>query len=470
MPRADVGRGAEGRRMRTRVAVVGGGIFGLAAAAWLEHDHGVRDLLVLEAAQRAGGKVATRWEDGCCLEWGPQGFLDNAPDTLDLARVMGLGEDLVGAGDRSGDRFIVRDGRPRKVPLSPPAFLTSKILPLRARLRVLFEGLAGGPPAGDESVRNFAARRIGPVAADVLVDAMVTGVYAGDPNRLSLAATFPKMAAMEREHGSLTRAMLARRRQGSGGGPAGPAGTLTTTRRGMGELANGVTRRLGDRLRLRTPVRGLEASHDGRFRLRLESGTIEADRVLLATPAAVSAELLAPLAPDAVEPLSGIPTAPIAVVMTAYRNTQAFGRPVEGFGVLVPGGEKLGVLGTLYCHSIFPGQAPEGWILLRTMLGGARDPGVLSLDDDQLLARTRGALARLLGADPEPDRSWIVRHPAGISQYTLGHLNRVARAEEAVGEVGILLGGSSYRGVSVNDCIRQGREAASALASQLRPA
>jgi len=455
--------------MRTRIAVVGGGIFGLAAAAWLEHDRGVRDFLVLEAADRAGGKVATRWEDGCCLEWGPQGFLDNAPDTLELARLTGIGEELVRAGDRSGDRFIVRGGRPRKVPLSPPAFLTSDVLPLSGRFRVLLEGLAGGPPEGDESVRSFAARRIGPVAADVLVDAMVTGVYAGDPARLSLAATFPKMAAMEREHGSLTRAMLARRRQGSGGGPAGPAGTLTTTRRGMGELAEVVTRRLDDRLRLQAPVLELEKTSTGRFLLRLEGEAIEAERVLLATPAAVSAELLASLAPDAVEPLSGIPTAPIAVVMTAYRSAQAFGRPVEGFGVLVPGGERLGVLGTLFCHSIFPGQAPEGWILLRTMLGGARDPGVLSLDDDQLLARTRGALARLLGADPDPDRSWIVRHPAGISQYTLGHLERVARAEEAAGRVGVLLGGSSYRGVSVNDCIRQGREAAGTLASELTP-
>ncbi len=456
--------------MKTRMAVVGGGIFGLAAGAWLEHDHGIRDLLVLEADHRAGGKVATRWEDGCCLEWGPQGFLDNAPETLELARLMGMGDELVTAGDRSADRFIVRDGRPRRVPLSPPAFLTSDVLPLFARLRVVFEGLAGGPPEGDESVRAFAARRIGPVAADVLVDAMVTGVYAGDPARLSLAATFPKMAAMEREHGSLTRAMLARRRRGSGGGPAGPAGTLTTTRRGMGELAEGVTRRLGDRLRLQAAVHALERTPDGRFLLRLEGETIEAEQVLLATPAAASAKLLAPLAPEAVEPLSGIPTAPIAVVMTAYRNERAFGRPVEGFGVLVPGGEQLGVLGTLYCHSIFPGQAPEGWILLRTMLGGARDSDVLSLDDDQLIARTRGALARVLGADPDPDRSWIVRHTAGISQYTLGHLERVAQAEAAAAEVGVLLGGSSYRGVSVNDCIRQGREAAAVLASRLSPA
>jgi oxygen-dependent protoporphyrinogen oxidase len=452
--------------MRTRIAIIGGGISGLATAAWLEQDHGIRDLVVLEVSGRAGGKVASRWEEGCCLEWGPQGFLDNAPDTLELARIAGLGERLERAGDDSADRFIVRGGRPRPVPLSPPAFLTSGILPLGARLRVLLEAFAPGPPPGDESVRAFAARRIGPVAADVLVDAMVTGVYAGDPSRLSLAATFPRMAAMEREHGSLTRAMLARRRSGGGGGPAGPGGTLTTFAGGMGELSQALARGLGERLRTQAPARSIQRRPGG-FEIALADGTVECERVVVATPARVSAGLLAGLAPAAVEPLREIPTAPIAMVMTAYDGPLAFGRPVTGFGILVPGREKLGILGTLFCHSIFPGQAPEGWLLLRTMLGGARDPGILELGDDALLARTRSALAKLFGADPEPCRTWIVRHPAGIAQYTLGHLDRVAAAEEAARAAGLELAGSSYNGVSVNDCIRTARAAAERVAAAL---
>ncbi len=453
--------------MDVDVAIVGGGIAGLAAAAWLEHDHGIGDLVVLEADERPGGKVATRWEDGCCLEWGPQGFLDSAPDTLELARLAGLGDRLVRAGDAAADRFIVRDGRPRRVPLSPGAFLASDVLPLGARLRVLLEPFAPGPPEGDESVLDFAARRIGRGAAEVLVDAMVTGVFAGDPARLSLAATFPRMAAMEREHGSLVRALLARRRgaarSGTGtGGPAGPAGTLTTFDRGMGALPAALAARLGGRLRLRAPVRGLTRSGGG-FGIELDDGAIVARRLVVATPAAEASRLLERLAPEAVTPLAGIATAPIAVVLTAYRRADAFGAPVGGFGVLVPGRERLGVLGTLFCHSIFPGQAPEGWLLLRTMLGGARDPAAVELDDGALLARTREALARLLGADPDPDRSWIVRHPRGIAQYTLGHLERVAAAERAAASAGIVLTGSSYRGVSVNDCIRAARGAAARL-------
>ena len=449
--------------MKVRTAIVGGGIAGLAAAVWLEHDHGVRDLVVLEASEHPGGKVATQWRDGCCIELGPQGFLDSAPDTLELAEAAGLGAEIVRTDDPFADRFIVRAGRPRRVPSSPLAFLLSDVLPVPARLRVLLEPFARRHSGGDETVRAFAARRIGPVAADVLVDAMVTGVFAGDPARLSLAATFPRMAAMEAEHGSLTRAMLARRR--GGGGPAGPAGVLTTFRAGMAALPGAIARQLGERLRTGSPVERIERERDGGFRLRLPDGELGAERLLLATPAAATARLLRGPAPEAVPALEGMETAPVAVVVTAYRNPGAFGRPVSGFGVLAPGGEGLGILGTLYCHSIFPGQAPDGWILLRTMLGGARQPDAVALDDAALIRRTRRALAAVLGADPEPDSTWVVRHREAIAQYAVGHIGRVARAETAARDAGIELAGSAYRGVSVNDCIRTAREAARRLAN-----
>ncbi len=457
--------------METTAAIIGGGIAGLAAAAWLEHDHGI-EAVVLEASQRAGGKVHTEHADGHTLEWGPQGFLDNAPDTLDLATLLGLGDDLVGADESSAARFIARDGMLRRVPLAPPAFLTSDVLPLGPRLRVLFEVFGRRRPVGDESVFEFARRRIGRGAADVLVDAMVTGVFAGDPRELSLAATFPRMAEMESRHGSLTRAMLAKRREAKragvtgGGGPTGPGGTLTTLRQGMGQLSRSLGEALGTRLLLDTPVRALERSGDG-FMIRAEGRNITARRVLLALPAAQAANLVGGLAPEAVAPMSAIPTAPIAVVMSAYANPDTFGQPLDGFGFLVPGGEHAGILGCLYCHSIFPDQAPPGHLLLRTMLGGARDPDVLELDDDGLLARVDGALRRYLGRAPSADRTWIVRHPAGITQYNLGHLARVEAIESATRAADLEVTGSSYRGVSVNDCIRQARAAAGRLAERL---
>ncbi len=454
--------------MKTRVAVIGGGITGLATAAWLEHDHGITDSLVIESSASAGGKIRSEVESGFTLEWGPQGFLDNAPDTLELAALHGLDAALVRADESAADRFILRGGRLRRVATKPLEFMGSDILPLGGRLRLLGEPFARSRPDYDETVFDFARRRIGRQAAEVLVDAMVTGVFAGDSKKLSLAATFPKMAAMESEHGSLSRAMFAKMRAAKragtkAGGPAGPGGTLMTFDRGFARLPERLSDSLRERLLLNRGA--LELRHDDKeFVVVTEEGEITADRVLLALPASKAATLLSDLAPAAVDPLSKIETAPIAVVMLAY-DAGAFGRPINGFGFLVPRGEDDNLLGTLYCHDIFPGQSPEGSLLLRAMVGGARAPKAVALDDDALLASVRGSLGRVFGADPDPDRVWIVRWERGISQYTVGHLDRVAAAENAARDAGVDLAGSPYRGVSVNDCIKQARAAARRLSA-----
>ncbi len=454
--------------MQTRVAIVGGGITGLAAAAWLEHDHGLADTVVVEAADRPGGKIHTEEDGGYTLEWGPQGFLDNAPDTLELAELVRL--PLVQANHAAADRFILRGGRLRRVETNPVRFMLSSVLPLGPRLRLLAEPFARARPPHDESVFDFAARRIGPRAAEVLVDAMVTGVFAGDSRALSLAATFPRMAAMEREHGSLTRALMAKkraaRRAGTrSGGPAGPGGTLSTFDGGMVQLPQALASRCGHRIVLGHRVERIERDGTG-FRLAAGSLEMEAEEVLLALSAHRSAELVGHLAPDAVAPLSQIETAPIAVVMLAYTDRGAFDKRPHGFGFLVPRGEAS-ILGTLYCHDIFPAQAPRDTLLLRVMVGGARAPEMAELNDDELVQEVRRALARVLGGDPEPDRHWIVRWPRGITQYTVGHLDRVDAAEQAARAAGLELAGSSYRGVSVNDCIKQARAAAARIARRL---
>ena len=457
--------------LRTRVAVVGGGITGLAAATWLEHDHGIGDYLVIESSGRPGGKIRSELDAGYVLEWGPQGFLDNSPDTTELAALVGLDDQRLTADDAAADRFIVRGNKLRAVPLSPIGFLRSDVLPIAGRLRVLAEPIARGRPAGEETVFQFARRRIGRQAAEILVDAMVTGVFAGDSRQLSLAATFPRMAAMEAEHGSLTRALLAKvkeaRKEGRrSSGPAGPGGRLTSFRSGVQQLPEALAEHLGERLLLSAPVVGISRK-DGRFSVRTETATVSADRLLLTVGSKAAARLLGDLAPSACQPLQGIPTVPIAVVMTAYRDPAAFRTPVRGFGFLVPGSERLGVLGTLYCHDIFRPHSPAGGLFLRTMIGGARDPAAVDLDDPAILDRTRLALSSVLGADPDPDRVWVVRWQEGISQYTIGHLDRVTSAEAAAGAGGIELAGSPYRGVSVNDCIKQARAAARRIASRL---
>jgi oxygen-dependent protoporphyrinogen oxidase len=454
-----------------RVVIVGAGITGLAAAFWLEHDHGIEDVIVVEGSDRVGGKIQTRIEEGHCLEWGPQGFLDNAPDTLELVALLGLDSQMIQAMDDSSDRFIVREGKPRRVPMSPIAFLGSGVLPPTARLRVLAEALARRPPSGDETVFEFASRRIGRRAAEVLVDAMVTGVFAGDSRKLSLAAAFPRMAAMEAEYGSLTRALVARmreaRREGRvSAGPAGPGGTLSSFARGMAELPDALAAALGDRLRLSWPADSLASDGHG-SRIAGPEGELSCSALLLTTPSEPSSRLLATSAPAAAEVAKQIQTVPIAVVMSSYDDPGAFGRPVRGFGLLVPGTETLEVLGVLFCHTIFEGHAPESTLFLRTMIGGARHPEAVDENDQALVDRTRRSLRSVLGADPDPDRVWIVRWSEGISQYTVGHLARVETAEQAARRAGIELAGSPYRGVSVNDCIRQARDAAKRIANHL---
>ena len=459
--------------MNPLIAIIGGGITGLATAAWLDLDHGIKDYVILEASSRAGGKIRSELDAGFTLEWGPQGFLDNAPDTLELASIHGLDDALVRADEAATDRFILREGKLRRVATSPPAFMLSDILPISGRLRLLGEPFASPHPGHDETVFEFASRRIGKQAAKVLVDAMVTGVFAGDSRKLSLAATFPKMAAMESEHGSLTKALFAkmreaRRTKSRSAGPAGPGGTLTTFSGGMVRLTDQLAERAGSRLLLNRPLQNLERKGSIHI-LNTGDGVIEAETVLLALPAEGAARLMTHLAPDTVRPLAETPTAPIAVVMLGYGDKNAFGRPVSGFGFLVPRGEDDALLGTLYCHDIFPGQAPASSLFLRAMVGGARSPDAVGLDDEDLTNRVRASLARVLGGDPEPDRVWIVRWEQGISQYTVGHLDRVAAAETAAGKAGIELAGSPYRGVSVNDCIKQARAAARRIVRRLGP-
>ncbi len=435
--------------------VLGAGISGLALAHGLVRT-GCGDVAVLEASDRPGGKVRTEWLDRWCCEWGPQGFLDNVPEMLELVDQLGLRDDLRRADEAAGDRFIVRGGRLRRVPLSPPAFLGSDILSLRGRLRVLLEPL-GRRARGDESVFAFASRRIGREAAEVLVDAMVTGVYAGDPRQLSLPATFPRMRRMEEEHGSLFRAMLSRRRQGGGGGPAGPGGTLTTFRLGMQQLTDTLADRLGHRVVLGATVEKATPC-DGGWRIGCSDGRVfEAPTLAVALPPRQTAAVLAEVLDGPAEAaLQDIPSVPVAVVVTGYRSPQPFRHPARGFGFLVPGREGRQILGTIFCSATFPEQAPPHATLLRTLVGGARRPDLAALPDDELVGLVRRELASLLGGDPDPDVVRVIRHREAIAQYTLGHLDRVAAVRRRVGELpGLHVLGQGFDGVAVNACVAE---------------
>ncbi len=345
--------------------------------------------------------------------------------------------------------------------------LTSGLLTLPGTLRVFAEPLIpkGGTP--DESVFDFAARRIGKAAAAGLVDAMVSGVFAGDARALELRAAFPKMAAMESEHGGLVKAMIAlrrkRKREGAtnaGGGPSGPSGRLTSFVDGFEELPRALADRLGSCLRLGAPVESAEAAGDG-WTVRLRGGeALDARAVVLACPAPVAAEVLAGIDARLGEELRAIPLAGIAVAATAY-DAGEVDLDLTGFGFLAPRGQGLRSLGCLWDSSIWPNRAPEGCALLRTMVGGVRDPEAVDLPDGELLAIVAADLERAMGLTARPVFTRVFRHRQGIAQYPPGHTARLERLRGLLARhPGLLLSGSSYGGISVNACVAEAPDVA----------
>ncbi len=491
-----------------RVVIVGGGITGLATAFEVAEAAGGADIevVVLEGRDRPGGNIRTERTGGYTIENGPNGFLDNAPKTVDLVRRIGLEDELQRADEAAATRFIYRGGTLHEAPAGPGSFLTSPLLSLRGRLRVLAEPFAKARPDHDETIFDFAARRIGPEAASVLVDAMVSGVFAGNAHALSLRSSFPKMAAMEAEHGGLVKAMVARmkgkkaakreaaERRARGedvgeltrpGGPAGPGGTLTSFRDGLDTWIDGLVAALEDRgvtVRTGAAVAGIEpggagdepAARDGadrRWTVKLESGeAIDADAVVVTIPSPRAAPLLEPADGALAAAVAEIPTAGLSVVALAFDAAalERDGVDVDGFGFLVPRGQDLRILGCLWDSSVFPGRAPDGKVLLRAMIGGAHDPAAVTEDEETLVARVRQDLETSMGITADPELIRVYRWPLGIGQYEVGHQDRLDRIHERLAaNPGLWVAGSSYYGIAMNACIEKAAEQGPEIARTL---
>lgn len=446
--------------LQVKVAVVGGGITGLCAGTLLCEALGNDAVVVLEASESPGGYAATDSADGFLFDRGPNGFLDKEPLMLEWLADLDLGEDLVQANEAAEKRFLLLDGRLVEV-AGPPKFLFSPALSLRGKARLFAEPFVK-PKRGDdpESIWDFAARRIGKEAADTLVSAMVLGVFGGDARRLSLEHCFPIMAKMEREHGTLFKAMMARRKQKSGGGPAG---MLTSFRGGVGAMAAGAKAALGDALVCGARVTALRRE-GAAYALECEDGRrVSAEWVVCALPAYHASSLLGALDDEMGKVLQGINYADIAVVTTAYRRDDV-GCDMSGFGFLVPPNQKREVMGCIWTSSIFPHTAPEGWVMLRTMVGGALEPEALNLNDAEMLARVEREVHPVMGIERAPEVSRIFRHRRGIPQYGLDH--RAVLEGLDAGEARnsrLVLAGSAYRGVSMNDCIVSAHRAANRI-------
>ena len=459
-----------------RVVIVGGGISGLALAYRLEQRASDAEVILLEERSHLGGTIGTEQRDGFRVEIGPNGFLDNKPFALELCRELGLGERLLAASDAARrNRYLLLDGRLHLLPNSLPSFLTTDVLSWRTRFLLLAERFRPRQRGrGDESIDSFVRRRVGREMAETLADAFVTGIYAGDPKLLSIQAAIPRLAELEREHGSVLRGMAirARRRRAeaaSRGEPPPPSGRMWSFREGMSLLID----TLGSRLRF-PPLTGVRVQTARRLESdgwRVQSEGREgwdAEAVVLACPAHQQAAILAEEDADLAAIIDAIPYNHVSVVAMGYRAADV-PDSLDGFGYLSPQRQRRDVLGAQWCSSIFPERAPPGMVLLRAMCGGWNRPEMLDWDDDRLLGAVRGELRQAMRIQASPVFHHIIRWRRAIPQYHLGHLERVARIEGRLSRhPGLFLGGNAYRGVALNDCVEQAGLLADRVAHHLR--
>ena len=446
-----------------RIVIIGGGLSGLSLAFRLRERLPTAQITVLEKGQRPGGNITTIARDGFRVEGGPNGIFDAKPHTIQLCHDLGLGDSLIPASESSRkNRYLLLDGRLRCVPSSLGSFLTSSVLSWRGKFNLLREKYRKRPAddLADESVAAFARRRVGDEVARVLADAAVTGIYASDPELLSVTAAFPRVVQFEREHGSVSRGMRVasrqRRRAAKARGDRPHPPQLWSFREGLGVLVEALCERLGKDVLNGIRVRRLERTGSTWAVHGEGRETWDADAVVLTTPAHEQAAMVAGLDSQLAAEIGAIPYNRIAVVALGYRKADLPSRGPDGFGYIAPQNTRRDVLGVQWCTSIFPDRAPDGMVLWRALCGGWHRPEMIDWPDDRLVNAVREELRLAMGVEAAPAFVQIVRWPTAIPQYMIGHLDRVRRIEARVAtHPGLFVGGNAYHGVAMNDCTEQ---------------
>ena len=459
-----------------KIVIIGGGISGL-ATAWLLRSKAEAagkelNITLLEKEDRPGGKMRSIKADGYTCEWGPNGFLDSKPQTLDLCKAIGVEANLHRSNDNARKRFIFSGGELHQLPDGGPGFLKSRLISWPGKLRLAMEPtpfIAPAPAGVDETLAAFGRRRLGKEALDKLIAPMVSGIFAGDPKTMSLVSCFPRIAELEREYGGLIRAMIMlgkkKRRDLAEGkvvsSAAGPGGVLTSFREGIQYLSDAMTTSLGGIVQPGVTVTAVEKASGVPYLVKCSDGSeYQADQVIVASPAFAAAEMLAGLDSGIAGILQQILYASMTVICFGYRKEQ-IKRNLDGFGYLIPKKEGCNTLGTLWDSSMFEDRAPDGKVLLRSMMGGACFPEYVKLSDDEVVDRVRKDLNLTMGIDSAPEFVRVFRHPQAIPQYTVGHGARLAALEELLKlHPGLILTGNSYRGIGLNDCVAAAERAA----------
>jgi protoporphyrinogen/coproporphyrinogen III oxidase len=452
------------------VAIVGGGITGLTAAFRLRRN-GI-PVTLYEASERVGGVIQSLQRDGYLAEFGPNTILETSPKVASLVEDLGLAERRLYSDPAANNRYLVRDGRVIKMPESPLGFIMTPLFSPAAKLRLLLEPfIAPSDPACEESVAGFVTRRLGREFLDHAIDALVGGIYAGDPEKLSVPQAFPKLHALEQKYGSLIKGqILGARERKKSAEVAKPNAKKLSFDEGLQVLPDTLCAQLADSIRLGAPVNKVtQREQDWVVNSAAQPNGAEHSAVVYAAPAFGLGQMeMATRRPLRVSSLAEIHYPPVASVVLGFKRKDVE-HPLDGFGMLIPRVEGFNILGTIFSSSLFPGRAPKGCVTLTSYLGGDRAPELAQKSREELFAMTRQDLRRLLGVLGQPTFQHHMLYPRAIPQYQLGY----ARFKEAMGAAetdapGLFFAGHYRDGISVSDCIVSGHEVAERVANYFK--
>ncbi len=466
------------------VAIIGGGIAGLAAAYRLRELAAAHETpiltTVLEREERAGGSLSTIRRDGFVIETGADSMLTEKLWGLALVRRLGLESELIPTREEFRKTYVVRAGRLVEIPagftlLAPTRVVPILLSPLFSPLAKLRMGLEVFIPARrsdeDESLGSFVRRRFGREVLERVAQPLAGGIYTADPEKLSLRATMPRFLEMERRYGSVIRGMRAaesaRAARSQSGTSGARWGLFASFRTGMQALADALISRLEDSVRSRVEVSALAREGKGWVVETADGQRLRADAVIIAAPAHVAARLLGQIHPELSATLARIEYSSAATVNLAWRN-EDFPRRPDSFGFVVPAVERRKIIAGSFSSLKYEHRAPDGFILARAFLGGVLQSAMMELSDDEMVAAARDEFRALLGVEATPVLSEVRRWPRAMPQYEVGHLERADAIDRLVASMdGLGLAGSAYRGVGVPDCVHGAEQAAENIFARL---
>ena len=435
-----------------KIAIVGGGISGLATAFYIRQKNPEVSITLFEKDERIGGKMKTKEVKGFLFEEGSNGFLSNKPDTLELVNQSGCDDILMRSDDNARIRFIYKDAL-HQLPESPMAFLKSPLLTAKGKLRVATEFFrAPKTDDSDETLQSFGYRRVGKEMTDTFLDAMVAGIFASAPDKISVKSAFPAVAKLELEYGGLFKGMLAKRKK-----EAGPGGVLMSFKGGVSSFIERLADSANIDIKTGLHVDKIDKNEDG-YTLHVDGYKDSFNKVILSTPSYESANMLEEVDANLSKMLNAIEYSPISIVGLGYNELP---HDLKGFGLLTTSSANKEILGVLWDSSIFSDRAPEGKKSLRVMIGGQRNPQLALKSDEELLEIAVRGVKETMGLEAVPDVSYVKRYERGIPNYRVGHLESMDKLFEKLKEhKGLYLSSNAYYGVGLNDCVGNSKKIA----------